>query len=102
MASTDITMASFTASLEKLQSSLKKHAGIIFVVVVLAVLVYSISSVNLVLSNPSDTDYRDKREAEMTSTRFDEATIKKIEALGDRQNPPAPVLPGGRINPFIE
>ncbi|TAH33524.1 hypothetical protein EYC58_00980 [Candidatus Saccharibacteria bacterium] len=102
MASKDITTAELIASLEKLTSGIKKHAAIIFVVIVLAALVYSISNVNVVLGSESDTAYRDAREAEMTSTQFDKATIQKIEALGDRANPPAPVLPGGRINPFIE
>lgn len=102
MASKDITLSDLTVSLDKLRSILKKHAGIIFVVIVLAALAYSISSVNLTLSSESDIGYRDKKEAEMTSAQFDKTTIQKIEALGDRQNPPDPVLPDGRINPFIE
>ena len=102
MASKDITLSDLIASLDKLRSALKKHAGIIFVIIVLATLMYSISSVNLLLSSESDSEYRDKREAEMTSAQFDNTTIQKIEALGDRQNPPDPVLPDGRINPFIE
>lgn len=102
MASKDLKLSDLIASLEKLKTGFKKHAGIIFVIVVLAALVYSISSVNLVLSAESDSTYRDKRESEMTSTRFDKATIQKIEALGDRQSTPDPVLPAGRINPFVE
>ncbi len=102
MASKELKLSDLTASLEKLKAGLKKHAGVIFVVVVLAALVYSISSVNLVLSAESDSEYRDKRESEMTSTQFDKATIQKIESLGDRQSTTDPTLPAGRINPFTE
>lgn len=102
MASKDLTLSDLTASLDKLKAALKKHAGIIFVVIVLAALVYSISSVNFLLSTTSDDAYRQQRESEMTSTQFDKATIQKIEALGDRQNTTDPVLPTGRINPFTE
>lgn len=102
MASKDLKLSDLTASLQKLKTGLKKHAGIIFVVLVLAALVYSISSVNLLLSASSDDAYRTQKESEMTSTQFDKATIQKIEALGDRANPPEPTLPSGRINPFVE
>lgn len=102
MASKDITAADLTASLSKAGVAIKQHSSIIFIVVVLAALVYSISSVNLVLSASSDDAYRDAQEAKMTSTQFDTATIKKIDELGDRQNTTTPGLPGGRINPFIE
>ena len=102
MASKELKLSDLTASLEKLKVVLKEHAGIIFVVVVLAALVYSISSVNFVLSTASDEAYRDKRASEMTSTQFDKATIQKIQALGDRTSTTDPALPSGRINPFIE
>lgn len=98
----DIKLSDLTASLQKLKPALKKHAGIIFVVIVLAALIYSIGSVNFVLSAPSDDVYRNQKESEMTSTQFDKATIQKIEALGDRQSTTDPVLPSGRINPFVE
>lgn len=102
MASKDLKLSDLTASLQKLGAGLKKHAGIIFVVIVLAALVYSISSVNFVLSAASDDAYRDQRESEMTSTQFDRTTIQKIQALGDRQSTTDPALPSGRINPFVE
>ena len=102
MASKNITLSDLTASLDKLRAGLKKHAGIIFVVIVLAALMYSIASVNLLLSSESDSGYRDKQEAAMTSAQFDKTTIQKIEALGDRQSTADPILPSGRINPFIE
>lgn len=102
MAQKDIKVSDITASLQKTGQGLKRRAGIIFVVVVLAALAYSISDVNIVLNTPSDQAYRDEREAEVTSTQFDRTTIQKIEALEDRQSNATPTLPAGRINPFVE
>lgn len=98
----DIKASDITAGLQKMGMALKRHAGIIFVVIVLAALVYSISAVNIVLNTPSDQAYRDEKESEVTNTQFDRATIQKIEALGDRQSIAPPTLPTGRINPFVE
>jgi len=102
MASKDIRLSDISAGLKKFGASAQSHVGIIFVVLVLGALVYSVLAVNLILSKESDIYYRAEKENETTSTQFDKATIEKIEALGDRQNPPEPVIPGGRINPFTE
>lgn len=100
--SQDISMKSMKEEFQKLGSSLRRHMSIIFVVFVLAALIYSIFSVNLILGAPSDEAYRQKKEAESFSTRFDEATIKKIDGLRGRQDAGNIDLPGGRINPFAE
>lgn len=89
-------------SLAKLKTVLNRRAGIIFIVFVLGVVVYSVSSVNLLINMPSDEEYRSQKQQELTSTQFNTKTIDRIEALGDRNNPPTTTLPGGRINPFIE
>lgn len=102
MAQKDIKVSDITASIQKTGQSLKRRAGIIFVVIVLASLAYSINAVNIVLNTPTDQAYRDEREAEITSTQFDRTTIKKIETLENRQSNATPTLPSGRINPFIE
>lgn len=102
MAQKDIKASDITASLQQASTVLRQHAGIIFVVIVLAALAYSISAVNFVLNSDSDQAYRDQREAEVTNTQFDRTTIQKIEALGDRQSMATPTLPSGRINPFVE
>lgn len=100
--SQDISMKSMKEEFQKLGSSLRRHMSIIFVVFVLAALIYSIFSVNLILGAPSDEAYRQQKEAESFSTRFDEATIKKIDSLRGRQDAGTIELPGGRINPFAE
>lgn len=98
----EVSLKSITDSLKQAGVVLRDRISIIFVVVVLAALIYSIYSVNLILSTPSDSEYRAKKEAESFSTRFDEATIKKIDALKGRQEAGNIDLPGGRINPFAE
>lgn len=102
MAQKDIKLSDLTASLVKLGGALKRRAAIIFIVAILAGLVYSVMTVNLILNAPSDDEYRTTKESQETSTQFDKATIQRIDALGDRQTTPAPTLPAGRINPFIE
>lgn len=102
MAGKDLTFSRIAAGLRDAGAGLKRHAGIIFVIAILAAVVYSVSAVNIVLNTPTDVGYRLQKQSEVTSTQFDKKTIGQIESLGDRNNPPAPVLPGGRINPFVE
>lgn len=94
--------ADLKTSLTKLKTGFNRHAGVIFVIVILAAVVYSVSSVNLLINAASDDAYRSEKERELTSTQFNRKTIEKIEALGERDNPPTPTLPAGRINPFLE
>lgn len=98
----DISLKNMTEELKKFGVTLRRRMSIIYVVVVLAGLIYTILSVNLILSTPSDAEYRTTKEAESFSTRFDEATIKKIDGLKARQEAVNIELPGGRINPFAE
>lgn len=98
----DVSIKGMTEELKKTGLALRRRMSIIYVVFVLAALVYSIFSVNLILGMPSDEEYRLKKEAESFSTRFDEATIKKIDGLKSRQEAVDIALPGGRINPFAE
>lgn len=102
MASKDIKLSDIIIGLKKFGTLLKTRAGLIFVILVLGVMAYSVFAVNLLLNKESDVYYRAEKESATTSTQFDKSTIEKIEALGDRQNPPEPVIPDGRINPFAE
>jgi hypothetical protein len=98
----DISLKGIGDQFKDLGHKLRRHMSIIFVVVVLGALVYSVFSVNLILGMPSDEAYRMQKEAESFSTRFDDATIEKIDGLKDRQEAGDIQLPGGRINPFAE
>lgn len=98
----NLSLKGVSEELKNIGVSLRTHMSIIFVVMVLAALIYSIFSVNLILGMPSDETYRQQKEAESFSTRFDEATIKKIDGLKGRQEVGNIDLPAGRINPFAE
>lgn len=100
--SQDLSMKGMSGELKKLGLTLRRRMSIIYVVIVLFALVYSIFSVNLILGMQTDEEYKLKKEAESFSTRFDEATIKKIDGLKGRQETGNVELPGGRINPFAE
>lgn len=102
MAQQDISLKGITEGLQKAAVALRQRMSIIYVVIVLIALIYSIFSVNVILGTPSDEAYRIKKEAESFSTHFDEATIKKIDSLKGRQEAGNIDLPGGRINPFAE
>lgn len=98
----DVSLKGITEGLKQTGLAIRRRTGIIYAVIVLAALIYSIFSVNLILGTPSDAEYRSQKEAESFSTRFDEATIKKINTLKARQEAGNVTLPGGRINPFAE
>jgi len=98
----DISMKGITEGLKSAGLALRRRMSIIYVVIVLAALVYSIFSVNLILGAPPDEAYRLEKEAGSFSTRFDETTIKQIDGLKSRQEASNVALPGGRINPFAE
>lgn len=99
----DLSLKNIQEGLKSTGASLRRRMSIIYVVIVLTALVYSIFSVNQILSTPSDEAYRMKKESESFSTKFDEATIKKIDSLKGRQEVGNTDLPTGiRINPFAE
>lgn len=100
--SQDISAKSISEGLLRAGIALRRRMNIIYTVLVLSALIYSILSVNLILGTPSDAAYRAEREAESFSTRFDKNTIEKIDSLKNRQEAGSVELPGGRINPFAE
>lgn len=76
-----------------------------YMILLTAGLIWVVFAVNETLSRPSDQDYRDKKQSELLKARFDQTTIKKIEALqksADGATPPPAVPPGVRTNPFAE
>lgn len=60
-------------------------------------------SINLSLYQPSDADYRAQQEANTQSSRFDSATIIKIQNLNASRQTVTDTIPAGtRTNPFSE
>jgi len=80
----------------------RRHHALIFILAALAVMIISVYSVNMTLSQPVDEAYRQQVEARSIRTNFDQATIDQIDTLRQRQDDSALALPSGKINPFRE
>lgn len=87
---------------QKFGNFIGAHGAIIFVVLSLGLLTYSVYAVQLILSSPEDSDYRGLLETQGIRTRFDQATIDKVNQLRNSQQAVDLTLPPGRINPFSE
>ncbi|HYG83384.1 MAG TPA: hypothetical protein VD907_00720 [Verrucomicrobiae bacterium] len=86
----------------RLTSPFRKHHALIFILLALAVMIISVYSINQILSQPVDQNYKAEAEAKSLRTNFDQQTIDKITELRGRGDNWANNLPGGRINPFSE
>ena len=79
------------------------HNNMIYFVLFMCVLISAVASLNLVLNQPSDEEYRNKKLSEAQSPRFDQDTIEKIKNLNTRQQAIADPPPTNqRVNPFGE
>lgn len=78
------------------------HHAIMSFVLIIGILIYTIYTVNNLITQDSDQVYRSEKEAEITQANFDDDTIDKIDELRNSSNAGPPSLPGGRINPFVE
>jgi len=86
-----------------ISSFFTKHGALIFIVLSFGLLTYSVYVVNNLLTAPDDMTYVDQKESESINTRFDKATIDKIDQLKTEQSSGGTLtLPAGRINPFAE
>lgn len=95
----EVHLEDIKESLSPLTKFFRNHFSIIFTVLALCAILYAAFSVNEVLQSPLSTSSTTATDKEY-STRFNEDTIKKINALGSSSNSMA--LPAGRINPFSE
>lgn len=78
------------------------HYGILSFLLVMVILIYSVFSIQQIMSSPSDSGYRDEQQRKNTRTTFDRQTIGKVERLRSAEESAAIELPTGRINPFAE
>lgn len=79
------------------------HNAMIYFVLFVCVLIGAILGLNIILSKPSDETYRSEKLRDTQSTRFDTATIEKIQNLNAKQQTATDSLPTGRrTNPFGE
>lgn len=75
---------------------------VIFTVIIAGFLMFVVITVNNILSNTVDVAYVEEQQAKAIKTRFDDATITKINELRSRQENPSLQLPEGRRSPFRE
>lgn len=103
-------MKNITFDINKLKHSLMslplvalRYHLLISLVVVSGFLIFSVISVNSIINGTQDAEYAAAQQSTVIKTRFDNATIKKINELSSREENPSLGLPtDGRRNPFRE
>ena len=98
--SSSLDLASIKHAFKPLSNLFRAHFSFIFTGAALLALVYAVLSVQLILQQTPTSDAATT--SNEYSTKFDDATIKKVNDLGDHQDSGGIVLPQGRINPFSE
>lgn len=78
------------------------HYGIISFVLAMGTLMYCVYSIQLLMTAPSDTNYRDEQLQKNTKTSFDRKTIEQVNQLRTTDETSSITLPSGRVNPFTE
>ena len=81
-----------------------RHHVIIAFVFVVGVLIAAVFIVNDILTQTTDQAYLAEQQSEGVKTRFDEATIKRVDALISPERQTSLTLNTGdqRVNPFVE
>lgn len=88
--------------IEKIGHSIFAHYGIISFLLAMATLIYCVYSIQILMTAPSDTEYRESQLQKNTKTSFDKTTIEQVNQLRTTDDPGSVTLPSGRINPFTE
>mgnify|MGYP001484897321 CR=1 FL=1 len=99
----DLSVDSLLKPLKRMGHIFVAHSKFIFFVLGVSVLISAVLVLNMILSTPSDEEYRQEKLNESQSARFDQETIDKINKLQEReQTSNGNALPPGRISPFSE
>lgn len=77
------------------------HFGLVSFLVFSIVILYTIMTIQQILTTPSDQSYKDKATQQNSSTSFDKATIDAIRQLRTTKDQTPPTTPSGRYNPFV-
>ena len=86
--------------IKPMSNFLKKYNLIFFIITVTAILVVCVITLTDILTPPEDEI---NNIISSSNTAFDQNTIDRINKLKTSDDPTnTPVLPTGRINPFIE
>lgn len=78
------------------------HGPVLFIILSFGLLIYSVYTVNNILTSTDDENYRTEKESTTIQTHFEKNVIEKIAQLKADQQSPNITLPTGRINPFSE
>ena len=88
--------------IEKLSHSVFAHYGIISFLLAMGTLIYCVYSIQVLMTAPSDTEYRETQLQKNTKTSFDKTTVDQVNQLRTTDDTTSVTLPSGRINPFTE
>lgn len=88
--------------LKLLTNKVLAHYAIITFIIAMLTLIYCVYTIQIIVSQPSDEQYRQAQLQKNTKTSFDKDTIQKIKDLRTTTDNQPIVLPAGRINPFLE
>ncbi len=98
--SNSIDMRAITSSLKDLWSKIEYHVGFGYAVILLSGVICAVYLVGQTLR--SDSASTDSATDPKYSTKFDTATIDKVNQLDGTTNSNNVNIPGGHINPFTE
>ena len=88
--------------IENIGQSIFAHYGIIIFMLAMGTLIYCVYSIQVLMTAPSDAEYRQQQLQKNTKTSFDKTTIEQVNQLRTTDDATAVTLPSGRINPFSE
>lgn len=93
--------ANITPLIKPLDKLLRFHY-IIFIILVIGMVAYTVYKVNSILNLPTDQEFKSQQEKELLNDGFDTETIKKLKQFNYSSNPQPTTLPPGRNSPFSE
>lgn len=97
-----IDRAALLKTFKQITAPIGAHHTVIMFVLLMGVLIYTVLLVSMTLQPTDDSEYRSQVEAQSVTTRFDQDTIKKIDALNQSNANTQIQLPEGRRNPFVD
>ncbi|OYW42640.1 hypothetical protein B7Z28_01355 [Candidatus Saccharibacteria bacterium 32-45-3] len=103
-AKSSFRVSELLASLKKASYVALTHLGFIVVIIMLAIIGYSITQTSSMINEATDTEDSSTivKSIVPSTTSFNKTTIEQVNRLSDQDRSSDISLPGGRINPFSE
>lgn len=99
-------MKSISAQLQPIYRSVQpvlRHHMFIVILTSLGFLIFTVYSINNILQQPEDQEYRMAEEAKQSQTKFDQGTIDRIKKLQSSESSDGIDLgKRSRMSPFVE